>query len=364
MGREVVCRDPFTRRSFISDLDVIFALILFFSMKVVAAVALILISAPSPVLCQQNNELRKFEFSHGQMGTIFNIICYSKEEKLAVSTVQRAFLVIDSLNQVFSDYVPDSELNKLCSTAGSKGYTRVSQPLFDVINKSLKWSRRSHGAFDITVGPYTQLWRRAMRQEKMPDSLRLVRAAQSVGYRYIRLRKKDHSIRLLKPGMQLDLGGIAKGYTVDKVYEILAAAGLPVSLVDGGGDIYAGAVPPDEKGWKVAFQDLEKNTKFIFLDHKAIATSGDLYRYFEYNGVKYSHIIDPKTGKGITIQRTVSIIAANATDADALATTLSILGPDKGLRLLKRFKEVEALIIQVEKGQTKRYESSDIHFSQ
>ncbi len=309
----------------------------------------------NPASAQNQNKLKRYEFSHGQMGTLFNIICYSDNDSLVRENITRAFLMIDSLNQVFSDYLPESELNELSNSSGTGKYIAVSEPLFDVIRQSLYWSKVTHGIFDITVGPYTQLWRHAVRQEKLPDSLRLKKASQSVGYRYIKLNMKDKKVLLVKKDMQLDLGGIAKGYTVDKVYQLMEKAGIPICLVDGGGDIYAGMSPPDEEGWKVSFQDLEKEKKYISLSQKSIATSGDLYRYFEYGGVRYSHIIDPSTGLGITTRRSVSVIAGNATTADALATYLSVAGPKQGFKTLKKLKGVEALILQQEGEETNHF---------
>ena len=162
--------------------------------------------------------------------------------------------------------------------------------------------------------------------------------------------------------MQLDLGGIAKGYTVDKVYALLKANNLPGSLVDGGGDIYAGIQPPDEQGWKIAIQDPDTIRRNIYLSQQSVATSGDFYRYFEYNHIKYSHIIDPKTGLGITVPRTVTVIAPNATQADAIATIISVLGPQSGFRLIRSEKNIKALVIQQEGSGFRKYESGNINF--
>lgn len=312
---------------------------------------------------QASTVLKRFEFSHGQMGTIFNIVCYGNNEEYVRERVNEAFSIIDSLNQIFSDYIPDSELNTLCEKSGTGKFIPVSMPLFKVIYQSLYWSKLSQGAFDITVGPYTQLWRRAKRQEKLPDKDNLLKASNSIGYQYIKLNISKRAIFLKKKNMQLDLGGIAKGYTVDSIYSFLKVNKLPFCLVDGGGDIYAGCIPPDAKGWKIAFEDLEKIKKSLFISQKAIATSGDLYRFFEYKGVKYSHIINPRTGFGITIPRTVTVIAPNATEADALATILSVCGPKSGFKLIRKLKQVNALIIQEEGDETKRYEFGYFDFN-
>lgn len=313
-----------------------------------------------PVVSQGKERLKRFEFSHGQMGTIFNIVCYSDDTAAVRAVADRVFAMIDSLNLVFSDYNPESELNRLCLKSGNGKYIKVSKSLFDMIRTSLCWSKRSRGIFDITVGPYTQLWRRAIRRDEKPDPDRLARASESVGYRNIKLRRKTQSVKLKKKNMQLDLGGIAKGYTVDRIYKFLVANGIKICLVDGGGDIYAGQKPPGDEGWKVQFQELGDTKKFMTLTHRAVATSGDLYRFFEYKGTKFSHIIDPGTGMGITAPRTVSVLAPDATTADALATILSIDGPGKGFKLLKKLKDVGALIVQQEGDNIKTYQYGDL----
>jgi thiamine biosynthesis lipoprotein len=317
-----------------------------------------------PGLSRSNppDSLKRYEFSHGQMGTIFKIICYAREEDKAENTVMTAFKIIDSLNLVFSDYLPGSELNQLCEQSGSGKYVKVSKALYDIIKISKHWSRISYGSFDITVGPYTQLWRRASRLEKLPQKEQLASASLSVGYKYIKIKRFLQEILLEKPGMQLDLGGIAQGYTSDLIYKFMCESNIPICLVDAGGDIYTGSAPPGKKGWRIAFEDLEKNNKNIILNNSAITTSGDLYHHFDFEGVRYSHILDPSTGIGITIPRTVTIMAQNATTADAVSKILSVCGPEKGFRITKKIKGINALIIQEEEGSLKRYEQGKFDF--
>jgi thiamine biosynthesis lipoprotein len=298
------------------------------------------------------------------MGTIFKIICYAHENDSINEKIDKSFALIDSLNQIFSDYLPDSELNRLCSQSGNGYYIEVSELLFDIIQKSLYWSAFSHGIFDISVGPYTQLWRRAIRQEKIPEQTRIDQAAESVGYKYIKLNKKKMQVLLKKKNMQLDFGGIGQGYAVDMVYKQLLSMNIPICLVDGGGDIYAGDPPPGEAGWKIAFEDLEKNNKTLILKNQAISTSGDLYHFMEFKGIRYSHIIDPETGFGMTIPRTATIIAPNTTSADALTKIAIIGGPQKGFNLITKLKNVKALIIQKEGDNLKRYELGTFDFKE
>lgn len=301
------------------------------------------------VNAQENQDPNRFEFSHSSMGSLFTIIGYGSDSILQQETAKAAFLMVDRLNLIMSDYNPESELMKLCRTAGQGEYIPVSGELFAIIQESQRWSVWSGGIFDITVGAYSQLWRRAGRKDQIPDSSQLEKAASVVGYHDIQLDTANHSVKLVNPGMQLDLGGIAKGYTVDKIFNLFRNNGFDTVLVNGGGDIRVGENPPGTQGWKIRIENENGRDSISFLSNCAIATSGDLYRFTEINGVRYSHIIDPFTGFGITIPRTVTITAPACMEADVLASILSISGARVGFGLLKNLKDVNALIVEVEK---------------
>ena len=162
--------------------------------------------------------------------------------------------------------------------------------------------------------------------------------------------------------MQLDLGGIAKGYAVDKVYNLFKHAGIDRVLIDGGGDIRAGEPPPGKDGWRIVLENLEDENKVVGISNTSIATSGDLYRYFLIDNVKYGHIIDPRTGYGITTPRTVTIQTTNCTEADVLASVVSILGPEAGFKLLSELSDVTALIVQEEAGGIHRYQLGTLEY--
>jgi len=222
-----------------------------------------------------------------------------------------------------------------------------------VIQESIYWSEWSDGTFDITIGPYSQLWRRAGRKDLLPDSMQLQEAKALVGYQKIKLNRAERTVMLTKSGMQLDLGGIAKGYTVDKIYNHFKANGYTEVLVDGGGDIRVGKSPPGSEGWRIRIMNGNGLDSMAYLTNCAIATSGDLYRFTEIKGIRYSHIINPFTGYGITIPRTVTVIAPNCTEADVLASILSIMGAENGFELLKKSPEVSAFIVEIEKDEYK-----------
>ena len=271
-------------------------------------------------------------FDHPQMGTLFRLVLYAPDTAAARAAAGAAFAHLDTLNGIFSDYHPDSELSRLSATAGTRTWVPVSAPLWDVLRQADHWARRSRGAFDPTVGPLVLLWRRARRRGELPPDTALAAARRRVDYRAVRFRRRHRSVCLARPGVRLDLGGIAKGYAAESMRGLLARQELRSVLIDAGGDVVAGAAPPGEAGWRVAVTD----STYIVLHQAAVATSGDLYQYVEIDGVRYSHLTDPRTGLGLTDRSRVTVVAPDGTTADALASAVSVLGPRRGLRLVRR----------------------------
>ncbi|MBR9998491.1 MAG: FAD:protein FMN transferase [Cyclobacteriaceae bacterium] len=292
------------------------------------------------------------------MGSLFTIVGYGSDTGKASRIAMASFAMVDSLNLIMSDYNPESELMRLSRLSGNGKWIPVSDELYEIIRESLCWSRRTDGLFDITVGAYSQLWRRAGRKEKIPDTLMLNNAASVVGFKYIKLNKNKQAVKLTKPGIQLDLGGIAKGYTVDRIFELFRSNGFDAVLVDGGGDIRTGENPPGSRGWKIVIETQYSTDSIAYVENSAIATSGDLFRFTEINGIRYSHIINPRTGYGITIPRTVTVTAPDCTTADVLSSFLSISGPDKGFKSLDKLDGVDAIIVEIENGDKKIYRYS------
>lgn len=283
---------------------------------------------PKPVLS-------RFEFSQPCMGTTFRITLYAENEAQAKTAADAAFRKAHDLDAKMSDYKPDSELMKLSAKAG-QGPVVVSEELFDIIEKAQDISHITDGAFDITVGPVVKLWRLARRTREMPPSAELKSALSRVGYQKIDMNRDKSTIELKTADMKLDLGGIAKGYAADALIKILKDKGCPIALVAAGGDIVAGDAPPGKKGWYVEAVDLKnEKAQTLCLKNNAASTSGDLYQSVEIQGKTYSHIVDPKTGLGLTNRNLVTIIAPTGTAADALATALAVMDPDAGIRLME-----------------------------
>jgi len=247
-------------------------------------------------------------------------------------------------------------LMRLCDAPPGQP-VRVSAELFDVLTKANRFSELSQGAFDVTVGPLVRQWRFARKKKVLPLPPEVRFASAAVGYRKVLLNSKTRTVTLQAPNMRLDLGGIAKGYAADEALAILRAKGLTRALVAASGDIAAGQAPPGKRGWKVSISSLDpstnQSTAAVLLRNAAISTSGDIEQFIEIGGTRYSHIVDPKTGHGLTNRIQVTVIARKATDTDALATAVSVLGPERGLQLVEAFPSCSALILLKDEAKTR-----------
>lgn len=292
-------------------------------MKVVIHLVILMFSG---LLCaQQSNRL---EFFHPQMGTTFRVVVISQDSVKAKEAVAEAFLWLDSLNNQLSDYLPHSELSLIMRRSGSNALLPVSVELLEVLTQGYLIAETSGGAFDPTIGPLSQVWRRAFQRDEFPDFERVAEARLRVDYQSLVLVPDSMGIKLLLNDMQLDLGGIAKGYAAEKLVNRLISKGFPHVLVDAGGDISMGYPPPGKPGWKIIPLWPDEELEPIYLSNTAIATSGDSYQFLEWEGQRYSHIIDPLTGYGISRQRLVTVQTASGTQADALASLVSVMGGD------------------------------------
>jgi len=289
--------------------------------------------------------LQRFEFSHPQMGTQFNIILYSISKNKAQETANQCIKRIDELNKILSDYDAASEISQLSATAGSGRKVKISRELWTILKQSKYYAKKSEGAFDISIGPLSKLWRSMFRKREIFNGVKINNAKSKVGFHKIRLYPCSKRVRLKQKGMRLDVGGIAKGFTVDEVVKILRKNGFTQFLVDGGGDIYVGTPPPDQLGWQIRVNienkkgDTEEKT--LLLKHTAIASSGDTYRFLEWKGKRYSHIIDPRTGYGVMDKKIITVQANSCMEADAIASTLSVLNEEEKHRFLKKMKQIK-----------------------
>jgi len=284
------------------------------------------------------------------MGLPFRIVLFAHDRATADAAAHAAFARIKQLNDVLSDYEDSSELSRLSQSSGKGEAIPVSQDLWLVLEQSRKYSSLSDGAFDITVGPLVQLWKRARRQRELPDPAILREALQAVGFRKIELDSRRKSALLRVPRMRLDAGGIAKGYAIDEALKVLKRHGVSRALVTGGGDMAAGAPPPGQAGWRIEVAPLDVTNappaRFVSLKNAALATSGDLFQHVEIDGRRYSHVIDPRTGMALTDHNLVTVIARSCITADALSKVVGVLGPKAGLRIVSGLEGVEAHVVR------------------
>ena len=307
-------------------------------------------------------ELTRFEFQRPEMGMPFRVILYSSTEEEAKKAAEAAFQRIKDLNDIMSDYDEESELSKLSRSAGTGRAVALSADLWFVLSRAQELAERSHGAFDVTVGPFVQLWRRARRQHQLPDPARLTEARLAVSYQHIRLDPAKRTAELLVPNMKLDLGGIAKGYAIGEALKTLQRSGVERALVEGGGDVGVSNPPPGKEGWRFELSALDVSNappaRFLLLKNVAISTSGDLYQRLEIDGKRYSHIVDPHTGVGLTDHSLVNVIAPDSITADSLTKVVSVLGPKEGLQFIKKIPSVEARIARDPNGKIEIEETS------
>ncbi len=296
----------------------------------------------------------RYQRRERHMGTEFVVTVYASDALQAGRGLDAAFERISSLDAQLSNYKSDSELSRLSATSPHARPVPVGQDLWRVLQAAQQLSEASDGAFDITIGPLTKLWRRARRTHRRPDAERLREAREAVGYQQLVLNADLQAVQLLKPGMLLDPGGIAKGDALDEALAELARHGLSRALIDGGGDVLAGDPPPGESAWRIGIAGLTDRTPIdgqLELVNQAVATSGDLWQFVELDGVRYSHLIDPRTGEGLTRRLSVTVVAPTGRLADAWASAISVLGPEVGLARLARHPQLEVRFAYLEAGE-------------
>ena len=305
--------------------------------------------------------LNRYEFEQPEMGVPFRIVLFAPDSAIAGRAASFAFQRVKQLNDIMTDYDSDSELSKLSQTSGQGREVTVSHDLWVVLQRGQELAEGSGGAFDMTVGPYVNLWRQARRQGTLPDSARLAKARLSVGYQNVKLDPSQRGVTLLAPNMRLDLGGIAKGYAVDQALQVLSRFGVGSALVSGGGDMAVSGPPPGKKGWRIELPPLDSTNappaRFVVLSHAGISTSGDLFQKLEINGHRYSHIIDPRTGIGLTDHSLVTVIAPNDFTADSLTKVMSVLPPKAALKFIKKTPQAVVRIVRQPGAKIELYES-------
>ena len=286
-------------------------------------------------------ELQRFSYAQQKMGTEFRIIFYTEDPHLADKVQKEAFERIERFDEIFSDYNIDSQASQLSSYAGKDTLIHLEGAMRFMISRTMQVCSFTDGIFDVTIGPLTKLWRRAFRRNEFPTESEILEAKAKVGCEHV-YQTNDHKLRLEKAGMSLDFGGVAKGFAIDDVLRFIQRQGILSVLIEGGGDIRVGKAPPDKEGWEIALE----NGEIMVLSDIAIASSGSTYKYLEWEGIKYSHIINPHTGYGITNPRTVTVKAATCFMADMIATTFCLAGHEGIEGILAKISDYKVEIIE------------------
>lgn len=280
----------------------------------------------------------RHEFSRPVMGTTFSIVCHHEDATLAEKAADEAFAIASEINEVASDYDPDSELSRLSSAPVGEPI-ELSPLLYELLDTARRTAELTGGRYDPTLGPLTRLWRETRRTRTLPDPETLAAAKAATGWRHYTLDPEKRCITLAVPGMRFDLGGIAKGQAADRMLAAMRKYGISRTSIVAGGDIALGDPPPGREAWKVGLKTFDKrqSDEAIELENAAVSTSGDLHQHVEIDGVRYSHILDPETGLGLTESVAVSVIAPQATLTDPLATAACVAGAEEAEALLKKW---------------------------
>jgi len=291
------------------------------------------------------------------MGTFARVVAIADNSATVKESIKSAFVEITKVDMLMSDYKDDSEISRINRLAFNEP-VKVTRPTFEVLQKSVEFSRISDGAFDITVGPLVDLWHSAAEANSVPAELEIAKARSKVGYEKLILDSIYMTVKFKVEGMRIDLGGIAKGYAIDKAIQAMQSAGASGGMVDIGGDIRCFGRPSGgKKFWLIGLQDpylthgdswpvaQDESLMTLQLTDSAIATSGGYRRFALIEGRKISHIINQQTGTSAIDLSSVTIIAENSMDADALATAVSVLGPEKGLAFIEKIPKTEAILI-------------------
>jgi thiamine biosynthesis lipoprotein len=302
-----------------------------------------LVATPACAALEQIHEV------HYQMGTFLEFRLWHHDPDTARNLIRAAVKEVHRLNRILSNYDPESALSRFNQAAGN-GRMALPPELFEVLHMSQSWSIATDGYFDVTVGPLMQLWRRSAELGHVPRAAELRQAAALVGYSKLSLYSNGEAA-LERHGMEIDLGGIGKGYAVDRMAAQLKAAGVSSALINfGSSSIYGIGAPPRAKGWEVGIQGPDGRIPcVVYLRGAALSTSGSMGRSWKIANKSYGHMLDPKSGRPVTERRVATVIGPSAAGAEALTKPLALIG-QAGLGLASGFPETAALIIPAAGG--------------
>jgi thiamine biosynthesis lipoprotein len=301
----------------------------------------------------RQSTLHRYEGTRLSMASVYAIEAYGSDASRLQAVVSEAFDEVDRIDSLMSHYKADSALSRLNRAAAQHAVT-VEPELFNLIAEAMRYSRDSDGAFDITVGPLMKAWGFFRGEGRIPSRAALAAARRHVGHAHVRLSPESYSIAFDAEGVELDLGGIAKGYAVDRAAALLRERQVPAALISAGGSsIYAIGAPPGRHGWDVAIADpidARKIARTVTIRDRAVSVSGGAEKSFESGGVTYSHIMDPRTGRPVQGMLSVAVLTTTATAGDALDNALFVLGHRASRKLLSRLSSTDAYFFMPDGG--------------
>lgn len=315
---------------------------------------LLALTAPAPLGCAQQPE-QVFSESRPLMGTTIILTVAAPDEATAKGHLRAAFDRLDTLQHELSAQDPRSELSTV-NVEGARRPIPVEPDLFDCIAAGVKWYDLTNKTFDITCGPLLKVWRDCGKANRLPTQEELDAARALGGADQVLLDPVAHTVKLPKPGVQLDLGGLGKGFSMDRTLQALRQRGVRNALLAGSGDIYALGHNPEGRPWRVGVQDPRQPNNpaallaVLELSDKAVSTSGNYQRYVTIQGKHYSHIVDPRTGWTADNVPSVTVVGPDATTTDILDTALSVMGVEEGLMYVAAHEGIEAMFVLFDKN--------------
>jgi len=298
---------------------------------------------------QVKSGARLYRQAQVMLDTLVEMTVASQNEQEAHTAMAAAYEEIGRIEALLSKYRNDSQISKINQHAGEEAIVRVDREIVEIVQRSLQYADLTGGVFDITIGPVVDLWGIGTDHEHVPENAELQHVLSSVGYKNIEIQGET-GIRLREPQMALDLGGIAKGYSIDRAIEVLRRHKITSALVNAGGDIRCIGTKPDGSPWRVGIQHPRKSSIIgvVPLQDAAVATSGDYERFFMRNNTRFHHIFTPSTGMPVSECQSVTITTKTAEMADVFATAVFVMGPERGLTFIEASPEVEGMIIRAD----------------
>lgn len=311
---------------------------------------LIIITFLSGCAACKKPQLAAYEKTFFVMDTVVSVQIYTDSAAKAKLVFAQVSARMEALEGILSAHLPESDVAKLARAAGIEPVT-VNPATLAVVAESLDFAERTSGAFDITLAPVLRLYNFAPGKEQKPTLVQLEEVLPLVGWQKIELDREAGRVFLTEQGMKIDLGGVAKGYIIDRCLDVLRENGIDFGLTNAGGDIGLLAEKPDGSPWRVGIKNPENpgnNFAIIEVRQGALATSGDYERFFIESGKRYHHIIDPRTGLPAETVRSVTILAGSAQLADLLSTAVFVMGPEQGLSFIEELPDIEGVIWDAE----------------